>query len=69
MTLTVDGALARIDQVAGQADKLVNVLKIEDLQTGSTVARELALFQLFADGAQRGELMPITEILRSRWSM
>src|SRR6185437_15772205 len=44
ITLTVDGALHPIDQVTKQLHKLVNVLKIRDLEPGDTVARELALF-------------------------
>ena len=53
ITLTLDGALHPIDQVTKQLHKLVNVLKIRDLEPTDTVARELALFKLAADGAQR----------------
>ena len=40
-----------IDQVTKQLHKLVNVLKIRDLEPEETVARELALFKVAADGA------------------
>ncbi len=50
VTLTVDGALHPIDQVTKQLHKLVNVLKIRDLEPADTVARELALFKVTADG-------------------
>jgi acetolactate synthase-1/3 small subunit len=66
VTLTVDGALHPIDQVTKQLHKLVNVLKIRDLEPGETVARELALFKVAADGVQRGELMQIAEIFRGK---
>jgi acetolactate synthase I/III small subunit len=66
VTLTVDGAIHPIDQVTKQLHKLVNVLKIRDLEPTDTVARELALFKISADGAQRGELMQITEIFRGK---
>jgi acetolactate synthase I/III small subunit len=66
VTLTVDGALHPIDQVTKQLHKLVNVLKIRDLEPGDTVARELALFKISADGVQRGELMQIAEIFRGK---
>ena len=66
ITLTVDGALHPIDQVTKQLHKLVNVLKIRDLEPGDTVARELALFKVAADGVQRGELMQIAEIFRGK---
>jgi acetolactate synthase-1/3 small subunit len=66
ITLTVDGALHPIDQVTKQLHKLVNVLKIRDLDPSETVARELALFKVSADGVQRGELMQIAEIFRGK---
>ena len=66
VTLTVDGAVHPIDQVTKQLHKLVNVLKIRDLDPGDTVARELALFKIAADGSQRGELMQVTEIFRGK---
>jgi acetolactate synthase-1/3 small subunit len=66
VTLTVDGAMHPIDQVTKQLHKLVNVLKIRDLDPGDTVSRELAMFKVAADGAQRGELMQITEIFRGK---
>ena len=66
ITLTLDGALHPIDQVTKQLHKLVNVLKIRDLEPADTVARELALFKVSADGVQRGELMQIAEIFRGK---
>ena len=66
VTLTVDGAVHPIDQVTKQLHKLVNVLKIRDLEPGETVARELARFKVGADGVQRGELMQIAEIFRGK---
>ncbi len=66
VTLTVDGALHPIDQVTKQLHKLINVLKIRDLEPAGTVARELALFKVAADGAGRGEVMQISEIFRAK---
>jgi acetolactate synthase I/III small subunit len=66
ITLTVDGALHPIDQVTKQLHKLVNVLKIRDLEPDDTVARELALFKVAADGTQRAEVMQICEIFRGK---
>jgi acetolactate synthase I/III small subunit len=66
ITLTVDGALHPIDQVTKQLHKLVNVLKIRDLEPADTVARELALFKVAADGTQRAEVMQICEIFRGK---
>lgn len=63
-TITVDGALHPIDQVTKQLHKLVNVLKIRDLEPGETVARELALFKVSVDGQQRAEVLQLAEIFR-----
>src|SRR5207237_251525 len=62
----IPAALHPIDQVTKQLHKLVNVLKIRDLEPADTVARELALFKVSADGVQRGELMQIAEIFRGK---
>src|SRR5918912_2151789 len=58
-TLTVDGAMHPIDQVTKQLHKLVNVLKIRDLDPEDTVSRELAMFKVAVDGAQRAEVMQL----------
>src|SRR5919197_601929 len=66
ITLTVDGALHPIDQVTKQLHKLVNVLKIRDLDPEETLARELALFKVSADGGTRAEVMQMVEIFRAK---
>jgi acetolactate synthase I/III small subunit len=62
----LDGAAHPIDQVTKQLHKLVNVIKIRDLDPGETVARELALFKVSADGDSRAEIMEFTEIFRGK---
>jgi acetolactate synthase I/III small subunit len=64
ITLTLDGALHPIDQVTKQLHKLVNVIKIRDLEPEETVARELALFKIAADGETRGQVMQFADIFR-----
>jgi len=66
ITLTLDGAMHPIDQVTKQLHKLVNVIKIRDLEPTETVARELALFKVSADGSSRGEVMQMVEIFRGK---
>jgi acetolactate synthase-1/3 small subunit len=66
ITLTLDGAVHSIDQVTKQLHKLVNVLKIRDLEPEETLARELALFKIAADGNARAEVMQICEIFRAK---
>src|ERR1700728_3836786 len=66
ITLTLDGAVHSIDQVTKQLHKLINVLKIRDLDPAETLARELALFKITADGTGRAEVMQVCEIFRAR---
>ncbi len=66
VTLTVDGALHPIDQVTKQLHKLINVLKIRDLEPEGTVARELALFKVAAEGPARAEVMQVCDIFRGK---
>jgi acetolactate synthase I/III small subunit len=66
MTLTLDGALHPIDQVVKQLHKLINVIKIRDLEPEDAVARELALFKVAADPETRGQIMQFTDIFRGK---
>jgi acetolactate synthase-1/3 small subunit len=66
MTVTLDGAAHPIDQVTKQLHKLVNVIKIRDLEPEETIEREMALFKVSSDGHTRGEIMQLTDIFRGR---
>ena len=66
ITITLDGANHPIDQVTKQLHKLVNVLKIRDLEPADAVSRELAMFKIAADGAQRAEVMQLCDIFRGK---
>ena len=65
VTLTVDGALHPIDQVTKQLHKLVNVIKIRDMEPEQTIAREMALFRVTAAVENRAEIMQFAEIFRA----
>jgi acetolactate synthase-1/3 small subunit len=66
VTLTVDGALHPIDQVTKQLHKLVNVIKIRDMEPEQTIAREMALFRVSAAVENRAEIMQFADIFRAR---
>jgi acetolactate synthase-1/3 small subunit len=66
ITLTVDGAVHPIDQVTKQLHKLVNVIKIRDMEPDSTVSREMALFKVNAPPENRAELMEFSQIFRAQ---
>ena len=57
VTLTVDGAVHPIDQVTKQLHKLVNVIKIRDMEPDTAVAREMALFKVSAAADNRAEII------------
>ena len=66
VTLTVDGALHPIDQVTKQLHKLINVIKIRDMEPEQTIAREMALFRVSAAVENRSEIMQFAEIFRGQ---
>ncbi len=67
VTITLDGATEPIDQVTKQLHKLVNVLKIRDLDPAGTVAREMALFKIAIEsGEGRSEVLNVCNIFRGK---
>ena len=46
MTLTVDAGYAEVDQVAKQLDRLIEVIKVEDITEAPTYSRELLIARL-----------------------
>jgi len=66
ITLTIDGADNPIDQVTKQLHKLINVIKIRDMEPENTITREIALFKVNAAVESRAELMQFAEIFRAR---
>jgi acetolactate synthase I/III small subunit len=66
ITLTLDGAVHPIDQVTKQLHKLVNVIKIRDLEPDTTIAREMALFRVNAAVENRAEIMQFAEIYEGK---
>jgi acetolactate synthase-1/3 small subunit len=66
ITLTLDGAVHPIDQVTKQLHKLVNVIKIRDLEPDITIAREMALFRVNAAVENRAEILQFAEIYEGK---
>lgn len=65
MTISVDGQDQPLEQVTKQLHKLVNVIKITDLDPATTVERELILLKVAADARTRSEIIQIVEIFRA----
>ncbi len=66
MTITLDGYDQPLEQVTKQLHKLINVIKITDLDPASSVDRELVMVKVKADPGTRSEIMQITEIFRAK---
>src|SRR3954451_20349969 len=66
ITLTLDGAVHPIDQVTKQLHKLVNVIKIRDMDPDQRVAREMALFRVQAGVENRADIMQFAEIFKAK---
>ena len=66
MTITIDEQDQPIDQVTKQLHKLINVIKITDLDPTSSVEREMLLLKVLADAQSRSEIMQIVEIFRAK---
>jgi acetolactate synthase-1/3 small subunit len=66
MTITVDEQDHPIEQVTKQLHKLINVIKITDLDPAASVERELLLIKVKADAQSRLAIMQIVEIFRAK---
>ncbi|XP_065860831.1 acetolactate synthase small subunit 1, chloroplastic-like [Euphorbia lathyris] len=65
-TIVVSGTERVLQQVVEQLQKLVNVLKVEDLSSEPQVERELMLIKLNADADNRAEIMWLVDIFRAK---
>jgi len=66
MTLTVNGDEVVLEQVIKQLSKLINVIRVSELEPGESVERELAVIKVSADRENRGEIMQIVNIFRAK---
>jgi acetolactate synthase I/III small subunit len=66
MTIVVDAALAPLEQVTKQLNKLVHVLKIVELEPGAAVQRELQMVKVAATGDNRSQVIEIADVFRAK---
>lgn len=66
MTIVVNVEDFPLEQVTKQLNKLVNVIKIVELDPASAVRRELALVKVRADAETRAQVIQIVELFRAR---
>jgi acetolactate synthase-1/3 small subunit len=66
MTLVTRGSDEIIEQITKQLNKLVDVVKLQDLTEGAHIERELLLIKLRAANSTREELKRLADIFRGR---
>jgi len=66
MTIVVDVEPERLEQVVKQLNKLINVIKVQELADADSVERELALIKVRAEGDARARAIEIAGIFRAR---
>jgi acetolactate synthase-1/3 small subunit len=66
MTFVVHGDDAELEQVRKQLDKIVSVVKVQDISSEDFVERDLMLLKVKATPAQRTEIALLVEMFRAR---
>jgi acetolactate synthase I/III small subunit len=66
MTIVVNCDEHPLEQVTKQLNKLVNVLKIVELEQGSAVQRELMLIKVRADSESRSKVLETVQLFRAK---
>jgi acetolactate synthase I/III small subunit len=66
ITLRVNCEHQPLAQIEKQMHKLVNVLRVRELEAGEAVERELALISISAPPDRRAELMALADVFNAR---
>ena len=65
ITVVVDVDALPLEQVTKQLNKLVNVIKIVELEDAASVQRELLLVKVKADVSQRTHVLEVVQLFRA----
>lgn len=66
MTIVTSGSEEVIEQITKQLNKLIEVVKVFDLNEGRHIERELMLVKIRAEGKEREEIKRTADIFRGR---
>ena len=66
LTLTTSGDDSKIQQIIKQLNKLIEVVRVENLSDGDYVERELLLIKVRAEGEARQEVKRTADIFRGQ---
>jgi acetolactate synthase-1/3 small subunit len=66
ITFVVHGDDPTLEQVRKQLDKIITVVKVQDISSENFVERDLMLIKIVADAAKRNEIALLVEMFRGR---
>ncbi|MGN6576138.1 MAG: acetolactate synthase small subunit [Nocardioides sp.] len=66
MTIVVNVEESPLEQVTKQLNKLVEVIKIVELDSAASVSRELLLVKVKADAATRGQVLEVVQLFKAK---
>ena len=66
MTFVINATDNVVDQVRKQLDKIVTVIRVDDISAENFVERDLMLIKVTCDGPKRAEIFQLVESFRGR---
>ena len=66
MTITLHGDMQTVEQIVKQLNKLIDVIKVVELEMGSSVCRELLLIKVNASLETRSDIIGISDIFKAK---
>ena len=66
MTIVADAESAPLEQITKQLNKLIEVIKIVELDSEAAVQRELLLVKVRADATVRSQVLEVVDLFRAR---
>jgi acetolactate synthase-1/3 small subunit len=66
MTIVVNVEESPLEQVTKQLNKLIEVIKIVELDTSASVSRELLLVKVKADASTRGQVLEVVQLFKAK---
>ena len=66
MTIVAEGTTTQVEQIRKQVEKIIDVIRVQDITSQDIVTRELALIKVKSTAANRSEIMQIVDIFRAK---
>ena len=66
MTIVVEGDERTLEQVKKQLNRLVDIIKVQELKEGDFIDREMILVKIAVDAKQRSEIIQVADTFQGR---